>query len=691
MMHRILPLLALLVGCSDYGLQGRKDRDATDTGAFFLPDTDGDSDTRDACRDLSLDTWVPADEACRSEPAFGTLDAVVEWESTSFGEYPEYAHVLMAPAVGPLRDGDGDGDVDASDPASVVVVMDDDGADGPAAHGVLRIVDGRDGTVQLTVSRGEWEDLQVYPYRYSNVALGDVDGDGAPEIVLVVTVVRGPAGGGGAGDTGAPDDGGGGGGGGGGEDTDIVVRPGLPDGEPPPDGASGEAGACRVAAYSPAGALVWLADDAAIACGGHAPALADLDGDGGVEVIVGSTVVDGSTGALRWAGTGGAGRPPGFSEAGWMSFAADLDGDGPQEVVTGSTIYEADGAVRCSTGEDDGFPAAADLDGDGVGEVVVVSNGWLRVFDASCALRMATPLGAAGIGGPPALGDLDGDGLPEIGVAAADRYAAFEADGTVIWTAPVTDTSSSTTGSTFYDFEGDGVLEVLYADERALWVFDGRTGEVRVQDDTHSSRTLHEYPVVVDVDGDGRAEIVVPNGGTHDDADAIGLYVLGSASDSWPANRAVWNQHAYAVTNVEDDLSIPSSPLANWPTYNTFRSGVIDPLRGATAPDAVPRAEVCTVECDSGTWRAYVRVGNEGLATLRGSVPVTLYAGAQAIETQWTRGLVASEGVSETLHFEVAVEFVEDMRVQVDDDGTGGDRVNECLETNNAMALVGCE
>jgi len=690
-MTRTLPLLVLLAGCSDYRLQSRSDRDATDTGVYFDADTDRDDDSRDACPDPALDTWVPADEACASTPVFGALDAVVEWETTSFAEYREYGHVLMAPPVGPLFDGDGDGDVDAEDPSSVVVVMDDDGADGPDDHGVLRIVDGRDGTVVRTVARSEWDDLQVYPYRYTNVALGDVNGDGGAEIVLVVAVVGGPLGGGGDGDTDTGNPDGGGGDGGGGEDTDIVVRPGLPEGEPPPDGASAAAGGCRIAAFSPAGELVWLADEAPIACGGHAPALADLDGDGAVEVIVGATVVAGDTGALRWSGSGGAGRPPGFREAGWMSFAADLDGDGAQEVVTGATIYDANGDVRCDTGEDDGFPAAADLDGDGVGELVVVSNGWLRVFDAACGLRMATSLGGDGIGGPPALGDLDGDGLPEIGVAAADVYVAFEADGTVMWTAPVTDASSSTTGSTFYDFEGDGVLEVLYADERALWVFDGRTGEARVQDDTHSSRTLHEYPVVVDVDGDGRAEIVVPNGGTHDDAEAIGLYVLGSASDSWPANRAVWNQHAYVVTNVDDDLSIPASPLSNWPTFNTFRSGVIDPVRGATAPDAVPRAEVCTVECDSGTWRVDVAVGNEGLATLRGGVPVTLYAGGQAIATQWTRGLVASEGVSETLRFEVPAAYVEDMRVQVDDDGTGGDRVAECLETNNTMALPGCD
>ena len=40
----------------------------------------------------------------------------------------------------------------------------------------------------------------------------------------------------------------------------------------------------RVVAVDVDGALVWLMDDMAIECGAHAPALADLEGDGDVEV-----------------------------------------------------------------------------------------------------------------------------------------------------------------------------------------------------------------------------------------------------------------------------------------------------------------------------------------------------------------------------------------------------------------------
>ncbi|MDP2306039.1 MAG: VCBS repeat-containing protein [Pseudomonadota bacterium] len=691
-MKRSLPYflvaVGLLPGCSDYRLHGMKDRAGTDTGATTDIETDRLLDTGPDCPAVpDLLETVATDESCRSVPVFGTLDAVVEWELSSLNDAPEYAHVLMTPVVGPLLDGDGDGDVDAFDPPSVVVVTDDGGADAVNAHGVLRIVDGRDGTLVRSISVLLWGDFQVFPYRYSNAALGDIDGDGRAEIVVVASVVPGPPGEGGS-DTAEPGEPGE-------DDTGIVVRPGVPDGAPPgppPPAPPPEAGPCRAAAYAADGSLVWLAEEPALACGGHAPALADLEGDGTVEVIVGANVFDGATGAIRFSGALGAGRVDGFAEAGWMSLASDLDGNGTQEVVTGSTIYAADGSVVCDTGESDGFPAVADLDGDGAGEVVVVSNGTVRVFDGACVIQSTWSLGSEGIGGPPTLGDLDGDGLPEIGVASAEAYSAFEADGTPMWSMPISDSSSSTTGASFYDFDGDGVLEVVYADELALWLLDGATGAVRLMDDTHSSRTLHELPVVVDVDGDGRAEIVVPNGGTHSDSAAFGLYVLGSADGNWPANRAVWNQHAYSITNIDDDLSVPASPVPNWPTWNTFRSGVVDPVQGSDSPDAVPLAEVCAIECETGTWVVNVGVGNQGLAGLRSDVPVTLYAGDTVVETQWTTAVVVGGGVSEPLRFSVPVEsLVEGMRVVVDDDGRGGERVVECVELNNALALTGCE
>jgi hypothetical protein len=36
--------------------------------------------------------------------------------------------------------------------------------------------------------------------------------------------------------------------------------------------------------------------------------------------------------------------------------------------------------------------------------------------------------------------------------------------------------------------------------------------------------------------------------------------------------RRVWNQHAYAVTNVEDDGTIPTPMPPSWRTVGSFRA-----------------------------------------------------------------------------------------------------------------------
>ena len=120
---------------------------------------------------------------------------------------------------------------------------------------------------------------------------------------------------------------------------------------------------------------------------------------------------------------------------------------------------------------------------------------------------------------------------------------------------PTQDGSSQRTGSSVFDFEGDGKSEVVYADELTLWVFDGATGEVRMAWEEHASWTLFEYPVIVDVDADGASEIVLMSNDGQT-AGWQGITVIGDLTGSWAPTTPTWNQHGYHITNVEDDLSI---------------------------------------------------------------------------------------------------------------------------------------
>ena len=74
------------------------------------------------------------------------------------------------------------------------------------------------------------------------------------------------------------------------------------------------------------------------------PSLADLDGDGTVEILDGNRVYS-NTGALKWVGSDGMG---GAEYTGPISFAADIDGDGQQELINDRAIYRHDGSLKCA-------------------------------------------------------------------------------------------------------------------------------------------------------------------------------------------------------------------------------------------------------------------------------------------------------------------------------------------------------
>ena len=63
------------------------------------------------------------------------------------------------------------------------------------------------------------------------------------------------------------------------------------------------------------------------------------------------------------------------------------------------------------------------------------------------------------------------------------------------------------TGPSAFDFDGDGALEVVYADAVNLHILDGRTGAIRFITEL-GNVTAYEAAIPVDVDGDGNVEVV---------------------------------------------------------------------------------------------------------------------------------------------------------------------------------------
>ncbi len=365
----------------------------------------------------------------------------------------------------------------------------------------------------------------------------------------------------------------------------------------------------------------------------NAPAISDMNGDGNPEIVVGRAILD-NQGNLIGAGGHGIGVPQGNGNgSAAMSFAVDLNDDGLQEVVVGNALYAMDGSTVWSNGQPDGYPAVADLHNDGIPEIIVVYNGRLRAQTANDGTLLWDTAIPGGLGGPPTVADFDGDGLPEVGVAGRNNYSVFEGDGSVLWTQPTTDQSSGITGSSVYDFEGDGIADVVYADELDLWVFSGNDGTVKLKLTEHNSGTRVEYPVIVDVDGDDQVEIAFVsepyNGGYR------GLTVVGDADQSWRPGRKIWNQHAYHITNVNDDGTVPAQADKNWLSYNNFRSGDLSANDGLSAPDVqLVTADLCTNTCmgeDIAT--VWLHLGNTGAAPLTAGVTIEVYKTVMGMES----------------------------------------------------------
>jgi hypothetical protein len=408
----------------------------------------------------------------------------------------------------------------------------------------------------------------------------------------------------------------------------------------------------KVRAFAADGSELWT-DSTGGGC--FMPSIGDLDGDGQPEVVVESRVLDGKTGALKAT----------LSPANSANIVlSDMTGDGKLEIVTPSRLYAGDGTLIADTGLPGTYNAIGDFDKDGVPEVASINKpthtlsvwhydpaepGKFKILrtgiDINGTFANTCPVGSSGSttgGGPPTIADFNGDGTPDVAVAGGIGYAVIDGskildpnvapNETNLWLSKTQDCSSAATGSSVFDFEGDGVAEVVYSDEQYLRVYKGTDGSVLLQT-CNTTGTLFEYPLVADVDNDGHADIVVVandySGITcpDDGSKQRGVRIFGDDEGKWVRTRRIWNQHAYHVTNVAENGDIPANELPNWtqPRLNNFRQNV-QPLGEFSAPDLIvsifPR-------CDWG-YALVARVRNIGTASVPPGVAVGFYAGDPA-------------------------------------------------------------
>jgi hypothetical protein len=381
-------------------------------------------------------------------------------------------------------------------------------------------------------------------------------------------------------------------------------------------------------AFGSDGRMLWINRGVQVWWG--APAIARMLPSGPPQVVVGNAVLDGATGKTLCAQTNDAGAV-GSNGEGSLTTIADIDLNGTPEIITGNQAFTLSASAASPTGFvckamfgegvskttgngicpggsgslcPDGFPAVANFAGYGATmglspteqrpQIAVVSQGFLSIHDATGGLLLnpiALPQHTTGPncdasfnpGGAPTIADFDGDGLPEVGVASQSSYSVWKPGVGFIWSSPTYDCSANT-GSSVFDFEGKGNPTVVYSDQCTFTVLDGKTGAQLISEN-NSSCTAYEMPVVADIDGSGRAKILVPNndvcsfpcawGGSLESGN-VGLKALKSPTDKWVNTRSIWNEHTYHVSNINLDgtLPFPETQFWNTPATNNFRQNV---------------------------------------------------------------------------------------------------------------------
>lgn len=276
------------------------------------------------------------------------------------------------------------------------------------------------------------------------------------------------------------------------------------------------------------------------------PSVADLDGDGTLEIIL-------NTGGVPNAGRVYLMDPLGNDLPGWpLNFAdhwminapaiADVDGDGVLDIVTGERVASAQGFVHAI--KMDGTPINAnwpvevlatpaftpsigDVDNDGNPDVVIAaSSAGMYIFDNQGQVFPGFPVFDANVNysyQSPMLADLDGDGDLEIigsNHGNAPGFYVMEHDGSYKAGWPIATNEWTYSPSTVWDVDNDGTFEIFMSDRNTSST-QGEELPVLYGLDPNGNN-LPNFPIekyggtegvisIADVNDDGELDLIFPS------------------------------------------------------------------------------------------------------------------------------------------------------------------------------------
>ena len=174
----------------------------------------------------------------------------------------------------------------------------------------------------------------------------------------------------------------------------------------------------------------------------------------------------------------------------------------------------------------DGYTSISDINQDGKLDVIISTNSntnqtglYVYTIVENSAVLLASTILPSGQGapsgsvGPAFIGDIDGTGSPVIGVTRPSLLLTYKYNGTanleLFWQITTSD-GSGQTGLTMFDFNQDGIQEIVYRDETQLRIINGTINPPIVLASFECfSGTGLEHPVIGDIDNTGESKIIV--------------------------------------------------------------------------------------------------------------------------------------------------------------------------------------
>ncbi len=330
------------------------------------------------------------------------------------------------------------------------------------------------------------------------------------------------------------------------------------------------------------------------------PILADLDSDGKLEVIFGTS--NGQMHIKRYDGTDFPNWPKSVGNRGHLlPIVIDIDGDSDLEIIASdslipkyynsnrmSTIYawHHDGSVvtgwpvKMQGAKTTLPPVAGDLNGNGFAEIVAVStyNDICKIYvwnhdgtlSSSWQINSDDEIRTA-----LALSDIDRDGDVEIIATSYDKAYAWHHNGNPVYGWPI-DVSEGYWFSTPItgDVDGDNNLDIIFtAQGGVIHAYKKDGSPINGWPALANKKTSSSPPLIGDTDGDGKNELIF--------ADSMGevhkLSLIGKFNNE---SGKAWNmfQHDQMHTGSHNASTILPLPPSNVTAYDTpdDKGGSID-------------------------------------------------------------------------------------------------------------------